>query len=1269
MGSTLLSRLVFLLFPVICFAQPSGLRLEGSTSTQAVVSYIPSSSTDCTHAVVDAAGNALNATNATLFAGINSDATRKIEDPATRRRWFVIGLRKAEASGGRMYSKALPADSDLRDTVACDGSAVTLAFRTAPIGGIAPDSLPFDAAAHGNFAVPDFDWSDLAKPIILPQSGAKVWALDNGKRVAHQRDRAFTRYLAPGWTSPANLLADSTATTASVGTTAVAAVFFLATPSENVMGGYNPANSGEAGYTLNDLRVRVSGYASSATDADRRVNIYRSLDACQTQYKSAITVTLPLGSGAVSTQSIPSGFPQPGFLGWGGGPIPREHLPHYGTASLSGSTLTIGAPPTGDIYSVRTFKPEWAAGTKIYLAGSSGFCTNSLCTIASISSPTVLTISESGTLSNVAWESNIASVCAAKVNGNGTINLSLGYRVSASINQSQPEEESCSSIIQPVSVNKAGGALATPVDGYICTTRDYLRLAQRLLWISNADPGDNRLLSLFRIPTAISGHAAGDLPDGGGFGITYGNAVFDSNDPKVMYLTLNTPNGRAFFRTTYTCNFGEIGTYLMGSSGNIDSADNCLTWENTSRGGSSLTAQAAGWPAYAANSTFWGATPTLDLVGMIQGRAVFSSYSMTKDYAAWIFSFNLSTGAPVLERAFNTLNGPGMSFAGLHSTVASNVLTMVLHATDKNSGVATGGEFRRLLTHVKKAGAWATNTSLPWPGDSTYDRACPSGLSTYFTNRGATGNNCAQIRIQYEPCSSFSTLAERTAHPCPSDSSKSWMGRALAPGDVIWDSKGCNNVNCATDSETMMIVKREDPSTPSDPSDDTITVLRDQKTGYGCSNTVPRGRVCTGDDASFQHADQWTLTGRMLSVEVTWDPITGEFLDIPGDAIRGHSDFTARPGGNHSMVAVATDSVFNLLYFGQVDQPRVAYGTKAGGIYMKHTPMFARQAEDVIGVQSYAAPPINCTLGPIWCSIGSDWNHLNSGNGSSAEVPDQGIGTIRTVTNVTGNVFKATAISGATSKSREPWLTIGPYVLQDMSSAATGDVITNGNTGKFCIPRLINECRTGSTVGEIYWVMAGTSTTDSYCWGSSASKRVPCAWSTSGIHGNMRQMRFANDPAGMQQRVIGLLTCPQMQYVYAKNRTWPGGRRMLSTAFNLEGNYTLPVLIDPGGWANDTANRATFIPVKVEAGVNLVVEFGYEENGPRESFFCTSRLEKCVAKAIAINESNPFQYAGESGAYNAVSAVVPIPALPGRMLYYRVIAGGVAGPLQVKAVN
>ena len=84
------------------------------------------------------------------------------------------------------------------------------------------------------------------------------------------------------------------------------------------------------------------------------------------------------------------------------------------------------------------------------------------------------------------------------------------------------------------------------------------------------------------------------------------------------------------------------------------------------------------------------------------------------------------------------------------------------------------------------------------------------------------------------------------------------------------------------------------------------------------------------------------------------------------------------------------------------------------------------------------------------------------------------------------------------------------------------------------------------------------------------------------------------------------------------------------------------------------------LAVKPPAGLavnNATVQFGYQEYGAPQSLNCTSRNDTCVATASTVVQGNqPFSFVSENpaGAACAAGCAITVPALPQRVLYYRV---------------
>jgi hypothetical protein len=105
--------------------------------------------------------------------------------------------------------------------------------------------------------------------------------------------------------------------------------------------------------------------------------------------------------------------------------------------------------------------------------------------------------------------------------------------------------------------------------------------------------------------------------------------------------------------------------------------------------------------------------------------------------------------------------------------------------------------------------------------------------------------------------------------------------------------------------------------------------------------------------------------------------------------------------------------------------------------------------------------------------------------------------------------------------------------------------------------------------------------------------------------------------------------------------------------------------------AQDAYDRSDFIPTKISVAVppghgitNAVVAFGYLENSTTDQLYCTSRRETCIANSATVPGGlDPFFYPveGVGGVESGLAGVpcrsncaVAVPAITGRVLYYRI---------------
>jgi hypothetical protein len=168
----------------------------------------------------------------------------------------------------------------------------------------------------------------------------------------------------------------------------------------------------------------------------------------------------------------------------------------------------------------------------------------------------------------------------------------------------------------------------------------------------------------------------------------------------------------------------------------------------------------------------------------------------------------------------------------------------------------------------------------------------------------------------------------------------------------------------------------------------------------------------------------------------------------------------------------------------------------------------------------------------------------------------------------------------------------------------------------------------------------------------------------------MRAMQIRIDALDEQangQRILSsLLMGPGQQYVYSEVLPTPDGSYLLFGGYLTGGYHTGLMAAKIPSFPPDSVRQSTYVPIYVTGNnASSYVEFGYEEFGGRTDFYCTPRHEACRVSAGTIDESNPFSFAQEPLKQASGSFTIAIPAIPGRIVYYRVVDGDMPGPLNV----
>ncbi len=301
-----------------------------------------------------------------------------------------------------------------------------------------------------------------------------------------------------------------------------------------------------------------------------------------------------------------------------------------------------------------------------------------------------------------------------------------------------------------------------------------------------------------------------------------------------------------------------------------------------------------------------------------------------------------------------------------------------------------------------------------------------------------------------------------------------------------------------------------------------------------------------------------------------------------------------------------------------------------------------------------------------------DLHHMNPSAGTGQEVY-AGIGGFRaSLVAGSANVYLFTSYPGINTdiKKFAPAAYAGPYLLKDISGPDSA--ISDATSWSFCFAYQPGECQAGSAAGQMYTSVPQTDTrgiTDGQCIAGWYAQVNPCAlipFSSSAWGMQYDASRLPTDDNYWRKITQGFSGIGR-QYQFGNMTPVPDGQWAFMQCYWCDGvrNELLAMQLPPLP-RSDSVNRADFIPVPVQIpagyGVRARVRFGYAENGPPASFFCSTRQEACVTDGVV----RPFAYE-RSDALKAVQCTngcsFSIPGISGRVLYYRIERLGSNGEL------
>jgi len=533
--------------------------------------------------------------------------------------------------------------------------------------------------------------------------------------------------------------------------------------------------------------------------------------------------------------------------------------------------------------------------------------------------------------------------------------------------------------------------------------------------------------------------------------------------------------------------------------------------------------------------------------------------------------------------------------------------------------------------------------------ETYFAEKCPTDVpasvtSLMFGDTGAAGVRCFTVRVEGEPCSSFATPAEHASFPCKADLSNPHKSslQDMEVGDAVRDLS--RNVY----DETFVLVKKIKYSETN--IEATFTRFYGNKIGADSH---------LSNQSANSHDVGWTpvmVPSNSHGAATGWMDATDRTTTfIPADpAFSGsHNDFG--PGNAPGLVTYAggsPDHINNKTMRDLLATP-LTYTKKE---YLPWAQAKASQLGDEF-LQSYpghrqsGAPP----NAHRWKG---DWHALN---GDYGDAPTTGSGLIRgqSLKKVNGTkwVYQITNAASVFDRKRTPiYAWSGRYIFRDKSGPHS--LIADTDAWTYCIADSAGECRPGSAKNDAFISQPIPPVdTQGWCLSNTINVFAPCLTGINPQAGWAMQKEI--DPidttAHRTRRLTMGLSAPGMQWTFTTWLQTPGGKWGFFSAPYVNGlrNDYFAMKLPPWLTALEKVDRSTFVPVQrtlaALPGAKYVrARFGYAENGPVWSFFCTSRQETCVTGG------DPFCFLSEwSQPLRCDSrCTLSIPAIPGRVLYF-----------------
>ena len=1162
--------------------------------------------------------------NPNLFPGADQDS-RPGNPNSGQFRVFVVGKRTADvAVDGNRYTRALQVNSRHRYTLTCgtQGSDADFTTQNLPLGDTHNDGLPVDRSRPGQYAYPTVQWTNRGQSLIDPVTGVRSIRATSPTETASTVQGFQTVIDSSGvWQTPSGPLSAGGTATFTGPCQSGDCALLLRADSLSLPGGATYTTGYGTGSSLDWLTVTLSAASTNNAACTPRSSAARRA-RLQTQAGSACNIVLCLTVNGVTCTSaerevglttkpasytVGSGLPIDLWQDSGAPAIARPDV-----SRASGTVNYVDATRQVTWASGNKFNSKWTRGSWIMVAGAEY-------PIESIQSELALTLAAPGPvgdLQQAPYSANNFGVLIRKKTATAD-QVSIGYTTFQYGSSGIPGWPAMSvQLCSPTAVAADG------LSGYNCFSD------RELYWVS-ADGADVRDLGY--VATYPRRDTGGDLlwPAGYACGDS-GYPHFDPLDGDTWYCLLpfyfSTDSRQAIVRAHYE---GAHGAYTPGATiPDCDvsgGAQPCIRF--TPMQPNKADAVSVAGPAFNPEYLVSGYTATYFMWGgvSLEGNIViYTRQAAGNDTLGWTFVWDMGDRTPT---------GTGPNSMRIVAAASS-----YRHAPDTwcsiHSGFPAEGGWE-FLSHndlSTKSSTYLYTAALTSPllkdtaGIAGGPDFCPANVF------GVSGQNCTDITTSGEP-----TL--------------------IADGSYLQDVQVGDVIR--VDTEYMRVVAKNDHTH--------LTLQR----GYAGKRAPHSGTTLYmncglvtklwgpgGAGIWDFRSDPYGLNADWTTILVDWNNVNGHNVYVP-DGVHVNSVGMPSRIGETACPSDALGGAGANCYQIRIGSLRAIVGEPSSGVAVD--PPFA----STIGIGT--ANTVDSHPGPCldgsWCLDSRPMN-----GGASDGVASMAGSSSTPFTPLAGQLWKLAG--GGTVLKRKQLATmayVGRSPLVDVSGPGSSIPIDATGSYTYCVALAAGECYSGSAANDVF--VNAPFVSHGYCYYAgnavqSDDTNSICIGPLGAYTGNLTQFGVSQqDTYGAYSRRLGpAFSRWNQQSVFWNMSMSPNGELGFSQVRWLDGvrSENLVTVLPPYP-VIDSPSRNGFVPVTVAippqgAGSAIIVEFGYAENGPADSFFCVSRQETCVAASSSVSQTTPFYFAQSdrySGVPCASGCTVAIPALPQRVVYYR----------------